>query len=165
MSQRIRVLIADDYPVIRRALCSLLDFEPDLQVVGEAADGEEAIALTAALNPDILILDVDMPGKSGLEALDEIRQQQLQTQVLLYTGLTDQALLHQALQNGASGYLPKSASVLEVVDAIRSVHQAQPAPSPANGIRNTAPARTPLAEGVQLRSMRSRTKPDIVLAA
>jgi DNA-binding NarL/FixJ family response regulator len=119
MNQCIRVLIADDYPTIRCALSTLLEFEADMQVVGEAASGDEAIALEAALNPDIVLLDIDMPGKNGFEALTEIRNRKSRTRVLLFSALADPAAIAEAILQGAAGFLPKSATFPELAQAIR----------------------------------------------
>jgi two-component system response regulator DesR len=122
MNPCIRILIADDYPTIRCALSTLLEFEPDMQVVGEAASGDEVIALEAALNPDVVLLDIDMPGKNGFEALSEIQQRQSGTRVLLFSAMADPADVAQAILDGAAGFLPKSATFPELAQAIRRAY-------------------------------------------
>lgn len=114
----IRVLIAEDHPAVREGLRVLLASEPGLQVVGEATDGVEAVAQAHLLQPDVILMDLAMPRKSGLQAIGEIRQTSPAARILVLTGLADQEALR-AVQAGAAGYLPKGALPQQLLDAIR----------------------------------------------
>jgi DNA-binding NarL/FixJ family response regulator len=114
-------VIGDDHAVLRRGLAAYLRAEPDIDVLGEAADGEEALALTARRSPDVLVLDVHMARVGGLEACRRVTELGLSTKVILYTGYEDVALLDEALEAGASGFVVKSGPPDDVVRAIRSV--------------------------------------------
>jgi DNA-binding NarL/FixJ family response regulator len=127
MSSPIRILIVDDQHLIRQALRGLLELEDDFQVVGEAADGDEALALAVQLAPDLILLDLMMPVKSGLEVLPEIRHHQPQTRVLILTASMDQEIIVRAMQLGAAGCLFKNISAPELMKAIRAaVHDELP---------------------------------------
>jgi DNA-binding NarL/FixJ family response regulator len=115
------VLIADDHALLRGALRSLLDAEPDLHVIGEAVDGREALELTALLRPDVVITDFYMPGADGIEVMRSIRKRSLRTRVLLLTLYDDRGLMCQALAEGAAGYLSKSVVTEELVAAVRTI--------------------------------------------
>ncbi|NLC58797.1 MAG: response regulator transcription factor [Armatimonadetes bacterium] len=121
--QKIRLLLADDHAVFRSGLRLLLSEQPDMEVVGEAADGEEAIRKTKELNPDILLLDITMPGISGLEALDRIKKEHPQVKVVMLTMHDDESYMERIMTSGGSGYVVKKAADTEVIQAIRVVHQ------------------------------------------
>jgi len=121
--QTIRILIADDHAVLRAGLRMLLDAEPDMQVVGEAGDGAEALARAAALSPDVVLLDITMPKTGGLEVLREMREACPRTRVLVLTMHDDPGYLRQAIDAGASGYVLKRAADVELLTAIRTVHR------------------------------------------
>ncbi len=118
---RIRVLIADDHAVVRAGIRLLLDSHADVQVVGEARDGTEAVALARDLRPQVVLMDVAMASLSGLEATRQIRQAQPDTYVLMLTMHSDEDYFFEAVRAGASGYVLKEASPAEVVEAIRTV--------------------------------------------
>ena len=118
---KIRVLLADDHAVLRSGLRLLLDAQPDLHVVGEANDGREALALAASLKPDLILLDLTMPGLSGMEALPAIRKAAPETRLLILTMHDDEGYLRQALRSGATGYVLKKAADAELVSAVRAV--------------------------------------------
>jgi DNA-binding NarL/FixJ family response regulator len=120
MNRMIRILIADDQELVRYGLCELLEFEPDLEVVGEATNGTDAVFQTLTLNPDVLLLDLLMPGLSSMNAIIELTHSRPQTRILVLTGLMDEEVIIQALQSGAVGILPKTASPSELVQAIRA---------------------------------------------
>lgn len=117
----VTVLIADDHAVVRAGIRLLLDAHPDIQVVGEARDGSEAVALARELRPKVVLMDVAMAGLSGLEATRQLRQAQPGTQVLMLTMHADEDYFFEAIRAGAAGYVLKEASPGEVVEAIRTV--------------------------------------------
>ncbi len=117
----IRVLLADDHAVLRAGLKMFINAQKDMTCVGEAADGEEAIRQTEMLAPDILLLDLGMPGLGGLDALPEIRKRAPATRVLILTMHSDAGYLRQALARGAAGYVLKKAADQELLNAIRAV--------------------------------------------
>jgi DNA-binding NarL/FixJ family response regulator len=115
----ISIVLADDHPVMRRGLRSLLESDPDLSVVGEAGDGLDAIRLVERLRPNVLVLDLMMPGLSGLEALRIIRQRVPQTRVLVLSMYSNKAFIAETLKNGATGYLLKGCTEEDLVRAVR----------------------------------------------
>ena len=117
----IRLILADDHSVLRRALVSELELRPDFKVVAEAADGDEALARTLELLPDVLVLDLNMPGRGGLDVLPEIRQQAPDVKVLVLTGREESGYIVRALRAGANGYILKSSDEDELSDAILQV--------------------------------------------
>ncbi len=122
---RIRILIADDHAVLRAGLTMLLNSQEDMQVIGEAADGEAAVSLARQLTPDIVLMDLGMSGLSGLEATRAIVQAQLGTRVLVLTMHDDPAFLRSVLQAGAAGYVLKRAADVELLAAIRAVQRGE----------------------------------------
>ncbi len=119
----IQLLLADDHTVLRTGLKMLLNAQPDIKVVGEAADGEEAIRLTEHLRPDPVLLDLTMPGLAGLEALKRIKAAHPDVQVLVLTMHDDEGYLRSALEAGASGYVLKQAADTQLLSAVRAVYQ------------------------------------------
>lgn len=122
MNKPIRILLADDHAVLRAGLKSLLNAEPDMTVVGEAGDGRACIRLAAELQPDVILLDINMPGTSGLEALAELGQQAPDSRVLVLTMHDDAVYLRQVLASGGAGYILKQAADSELLTAIRTVY-------------------------------------------
>lgn len=117
----IRILIADDHGVLRAGLHALLNAEPDLEVVGEAADGHEALRLASELRPDIVLLDLVMPGLGGIEVARQLKKSLPDTRTLIFTVHEDVGLLREAIQAGAAGYLIKRAVESELINAIHAV--------------------------------------------
>jgi len=128
---KLRVIIADDHALFRRGLEMVLEKETDIEVVGEAHDAEQAFARAEELMPDVVLMDVRMPGGSGLEATQRIKQEMPHVKVLVLTNSDEEADLYDAIKAGASGYLLKEISSEEVADAIRSVVQGHSRISPA----------------------------------
>ena len=116
----IRILIADDHGVLRAGLRALLSAEPDLEVVDEAADGEETLRLASELSPEVVLLDISMPGASGIEITRRLKQALPETRVLILTVHEDESLLQEAIRAGASGYVIKRAVESELIDSIRA---------------------------------------------
>ncbi len=115
----IRILIVDDHPVTRDGLRAALDLSEEVKVVGEAATGEEAVQASTDLTPDIVFMDVRMPGMGGIEATRRIREASPSTRVILFTVDESRSSISEAIQAGVSGYLLKDASVEELVNAAR----------------------------------------------
>ena len=116
-----RILIADDHGVLRGGLRNLLSPESDLDVVGEAEDGAQAVQLARQLRPDLILMDISMPNLGGIEALKQLGEVLPDTKVLMLTVHEDESLLRKAIQAGASGYVVKRAADSELINAIRTV--------------------------------------------
>jgi DNA-binding NarL/FixJ family response regulator len=115
----ISIILADDHPVVRRGMHALLADEPDFSIVGEIGDGLETVRLVEAMKPDILVLDLMMPGLSGLEVLRIVRQRSPQTRVVILSLYSDIAFVAEALKDGASGYVLKGCEEENLVRAVR----------------------------------------------
>jgi NarL family two-component system response regulator LiaR len=120
--KQIRVLIADDHAVVRRGLQALVDSEPGMEVVGEAEDGVEALSQVRALKPDVILMDLVMPRKDGLEAIAEIVDEDLDAKILVLTSFAEDDKVFPAIKSGASGYLLKDSSPHDLLNAIREVY-------------------------------------------
>ena len=131
MMEKISVIIAEDHAVVREGTRELLDREEDIEVIGEAANGSEAVALVEELNPDVAILDISMPVMTGIEATEKIKTIRPATAVLILTGYDDDSYVFALLTAGAAGYLLKDVPSAEVVRAVRSVHAGEPVLHPA----------------------------------
>lgn len=118
----IRVLIADDHAVVRDGLCYLLEAQPDLSVVGDAANGREAVALTIQLKPDVVLMDISMPELNGIDATAQIIQAVPETSVIILSMLGTREQIFRALQAGAQGYVLKDSAGRVVVEAVRAVY-------------------------------------------
>jgi DNA-binding NarL/FixJ family response regulator len=120
---KIRILIADDHALVREGIRALLSLCDDLEVVGEAADGTEAIAAARRLDPDVVLMDINMPGLGGLEATPEILRSNPRAKILVLTQYDDREYVTRFLKNGASGYVLKRAAGSELASAVRAVHR------------------------------------------
>ena len=121
--QRVRVLIVDDHAILRQALCQLLEMEQEVEVVGDVSNGREAVAATEKLMPDVVLMDMVMPGLNGLEATRQIRKRFPTTRVLILTGYMEDEQILSALRAGASGYVVKRSDAEELLLGIRAVHR------------------------------------------
>jgi DNA-binding NarL/FixJ family response regulator len=121
-SPAIRILIVDDHPVLRAGVAAMLGNQPDLRVVGEAGDGAEAVDLFRELHPDVIVMDLQMPGMNGIEATLAIRAEAPSAKILVLTTYAGDAQAVRALRAGATGYLLKNSLRTQIVDAVRSVH-------------------------------------------
>jgi two-component system, NarL family, response regulator LiaR len=119
----IRILIADDHAVVREGLKALIELKPDMTLVGEAADGVEAVAKALELQPDLILMDLVMPRKDGIEAIREIRRRDLPARILVLTSFAEDDKVFPAIKAGAMGYLLKDSSPQELIQAIREVYQ------------------------------------------
>ncbi|MGW3246745.1 response regulator [Streptomyces sp. NPDC001070] len=118
----IRVLLVDDHQVVRRGLRTFLEVQPDIEVVGEAGDGEEGVLRAGELAPDVILMDVRMPGTDGIEALRRLRDNGSKARVLVVTSFTERRTVVPALRAGAAGYVYKDVDPDALAGAIRSVH-------------------------------------------
>jgi DNA-binding NarL/FixJ family response regulator len=123
--EKIRVLIADDHYIVRMGLIALVNTEPDMEVVGEAADGAQALELFGKCNPDLALLDLRMPVKDGIQTASEIRNKFPNAQVLMLTAYDGDEEIYKALQAGARGYVLKSSSGEKLIPAVRAVAAGQ----------------------------------------
>jgi DNA-binding NarL/FixJ family response regulator len=121
-TQRVRIVLADDHQMFRDAVRRLLDAEPDLVVVGEAGDGEEAVALTLQYEPDILLLDLAMPHANGMDVLQQIAAASKATRIIMVTGAVEEYELRHALRLGARGLVLKESGAEQLLESIRVVH-------------------------------------------
>ncbi len=154
----IRVVIVEDQTLVRQGIRSLLTLAGDIEVVGEAADGEEAVHLIPKLRPDVVLLDLRMPKLSGVEVLRQLRASEMLPPTLVLTTFDDDALLFEAVHNGALGYLLKDVSLERLTDSIRRVADGKSDLQPViterilqsltrdAPIRDTVPIRVPLTE-------------------
>jgi len=117
----IQILIADDHGVLRAGLRTLLNAEPNLEVVGEASDGDTVLRLANELRPDIVLLDISMPGPGGIEVTRQLKESLPELRVLILTAHEDESMLREAVQAGAAGYIIKRAVESELINAILSV--------------------------------------------
>jgi len=128
---KIKVLIADDHAVVREGTRQILEQEPDIDVIAEAADGEEAVRLAGSSRPDVAIIDIAMPGVDGIEATRQIKSLYPAIAVLILSAYDDDQFIFSLLEAGAAGYLLKSIRGRELVDAVRQVHAGESVLHPA----------------------------------
>ena len=150
MTPAVRVLLVDDHPVVRQGLRALLSTQAGIEVVGEADDGEAAVAAAERLSPDVVLMDVVMPGMDGVEALRRIGERRPQTRVVMLTSYADERRAMEAVDAGASGFLLKDASPRDVVSAIRAAHRGEAVLHPAVAAKLLAERRRPPAAHADL---------------
>ena len=131
----ISVVIADDQALVRAGFRALLDAQPDIEVVGEAGDGVAATELAATAVPDVILMDVRMPKRSGIEACLAIKEAVPSAKIIMLTVSDEEADLYEAVKSGASGYLLKDSSIEEVAQAIRVVNEGQSLISPSMAVK------------------------------
>lgn len=119
----IRIVIAEDQRILRGAIGTLLDFEEDFEVIGQAGDGQEAMAMIEKLKPDICLLDIEMPIKSGLDIAEEIQQKQYDCKLIILTTFARPGYFQRAMKAGVHGYLLKDGSIDELAASIRNIMQ------------------------------------------
>jgi DNA-binding NarL/FixJ family response regulator len=122
----IRILVADDHYIVRMGLTALVNIEPDMEIVAEASDGAQAVALYTQHNPDITLLDLRMPVISGIQVAAAIRRQNKNARILMLSALSGDEDIHQALEAGVAGYVLKDATEEKLIPAIRAVAAGQP---------------------------------------
>lgn len=121
----VRVLLADDHPVVRGGILKVLSHDPDIEVVGEASNGEETLKLVESLSPDVLLLDMEMPVMNGVEVTHQLRKRFPSVHILALSGYEDRSYVLEILQMGASGYLTKDEAMETIVEAVKGVAQGQ----------------------------------------
>jgi len=130
MAEQIRILIADDHPIVRQGLEVVIASQPDFELVAQATNGEEAVQLAQDTQPDVIIMDLKMPVKDGLTAIDEIKRTNLDVQILVLTSFPDEDKVFTAIKAGATGFLLKDSPPEHLLDAIRTVHRGESALHP-----------------------------------
>lgn len=125
MSNKINVLIADDHPIVRQGLKQILELESDIVVVAQASNGSEAVKLTKEVKPDVILMDINMPGTNGLQAIKELKEEKVPSRIIVLTIHEDREYLFKTLQMGAEGYVLKDAEPSVLINAIRSVNNGQ----------------------------------------
>lgn len=122
-AELIRILIADDHPIVRQGLEIVINSQPEMRLVGQAADGDEALKLIKETKPDVIVMDLKMPIKNGLSAIQELKNSDLDTKILVLTSFPDDEMVISAIQTGVNGVMVKEAPPEELLNAIREVAQ------------------------------------------
>jgi NarL family two-component system response regulator LiaR len=126
----IRILIVDDHAIVREGQRALIDTEPGMEVVGEAANGDEAVESARSLKPDVILLDLILPRKDGIEAIEEIKADNPQARILVLTSFSENEKVYAAIKAGAKGYLLKDSTPQEILDAIHKVYRGEMSMNP-----------------------------------
>lgn len=134
-AKRIRVLIAEDHTVVREGLCALIEARPEMEVVGQASDGVEAVLQARALRPDVIVMDLVMPRKGGAEAIAEIKAQDPGARILVLTSFAEDRLALEAIKAGATGYLLKDSSSRDLLQAIHDVYRGELSLQPSTALK------------------------------
>ena len=149
--ETIRVILIDDHPIVRSGVRRLLEQAPDINVIGEADHGNDALELLRRLQPDVLLLDMEMPGKSGLEVAREVQESGLPVRVLALSAYDDEQYIMNLLSNGAAGYLTKEEALTTIIDAVRGVARGEEGWLSRRAVaRVAARTRQPKSNGVEL---------------
>ncbi len=135
MTERARILITDDHAVVREGLRALIETKPDMELIGEAADGVEAVEKARSLQPDVILLDIVMPRMDGVTAIREIKRENPDARILVLTSFAEDAQIFPAIKAGALGYLLKDSSPGELIQAIRDVHAGKASLHPAVALK------------------------------
>jgi DNA-binding NarL/FixJ family response regulator len=120
--EKIRLLLVDDHEVVRTGLRMLLEHQPDMEIVGEASTGAEALEMAAQVKPDVVVMDITLPDISGIEATRQIKRSQPEAAIVALTIHEDEQYFFEMLQAGAAGYVPKRAAPEDLISAIRAAH-------------------------------------------
>ncbi len=123
MSAKIRIVIADDHAILREGIRALLQLQPDIEVVGEASNGTEAIEAVGRLDPDVVLMDIAMPGLGGIEAALELKKQGRRAKILILSQYEDREYVRRLLKAGVAGYVLKKSAGAELANAVRAVHR------------------------------------------
>jgi NarL family two-component system response regulator LiaR len=134
-ARRIRVLIADDHTVVREGLCALIEARPEMEVVGQASDGVEAVLQARALRPDVILMDLVMPRKGGAQAIAEIKAEYPAARILVLTSFAEDQLAFEAIKAGAIGYLLKDSSSRDLLQAIHEVYRGELSLQPSAALK------------------------------
>jgi len=153
MMSPIRLLIVDDHPVVRDGLRGIFVGDPEFEVVGEAADGSEALALAGTLRPDVILMDLRMPGVDGVAAIRQLSERANPARVLVLTTYDTDADVVPALEAGATGYLLKDSPRAELVRAVRAAHQGESVLAPSVATRLVSQLRSPAHEALSDREL------------
>lgn len=156
MAKKIRVLIADDHPIVRRGLRTVLRTQPDMELVGEAADGAQATRVIREQAPDIALLDLQMPQQDGLAVIEELTREHIPTRVVLLTSFPDDERVIAALRAGAAGILLKDSPPRDLLDALRRVAQGETVLHPAIATRMLMEIKQPRQELDNLLTLREK---------
>ena len=135
MAEKMRILIADDHPLVLEGLRGLIETEPDMELVGEANDGVEAVEMARSMHPDVILLDLMMPRKNGIEAIAEIKQANPEARILVVTSFAEDDKVFPAIKAGALGYLLKDSKPQELLVALRQVHRGEPSLHPSIALK------------------------------
>ncbi len=149
----ISVLVADDHPVVRRGLIGMLAGEPDITVVGEAGNGSDAVQMAGDLAPDVVLMDLRMPGVDGVSATAEIVRRYPNVTVLIITTYDTDSDILRAVEAGASGYLLKDAPVADLIDAVRATAKGESVLAPSVASKLVSRMRSPVADGLTSREI------------
>lgn len=143
MEQAIRVMVVDDHDVVREGLRAMLESKGDIVIIGEAADGEQAVSQALALDPDVILMDLVMPRKDGISAIADIVAQQPDARILVLSSFSDDSQIVESMRAGALGYLLKTAKLEELVGAIRQIYRGETPLNPLVARRLIASISTP----------------------
>ncbi|MEJ5186460.1 MAG: response regulator transcription factor, partial [Candidatus Geothermincolales bacterium] len=121
--EKIKVMVVDDHRLVREGLANLLRLQPEIEVCGEASDGDEAVSKARALKPDVILMDISMPGMSGIAATRLIKKDLPEAKVIMLTMMDQEGYVYESVKAGATGYLLKNVSLEELVDSIKEVYR------------------------------------------